>query len=139
MNAILPTRAPRRPASPAAPGLARQAPPPPAHADGLDLATLRQSAGSACRLLKTLSNPDRLLLLCQLSQGEKTVGELESLVGIGQPTLSQQLGVLREEGLVSTRREGKHIHYTVTSPQALAVMGVLYQQFCSSSKETLSC
>lgn len=105
----------------------------------LDLATLRQSAGSACRLLKALSNPDRLLLLCQLSQGEKTVGELEALVGIGQPTLSQQLGVLREEGLVSTRRTGKHIHYTVTSPQALAVMGVLYQQFCSPSKETFSC
>ncbi|MFM8511546.1 MAG: ArsR/SmtB family transcription factor [Betaproteobacteria bacterium] len=119
--------------------MARPAPPPAAHADGLDLATLRQSAAVACRLLKALSNPDRLLLLCQLSQGEKTVGELESLVGIVQPTLSQQLGVLREEGLVSTRREGKHIHYTLSSPQAMAVMGVLYQQFCSTSKENLSC
>ncbi|MFM7972385.1 MAG: ArsR/SmtB family transcription factor [Betaproteobacteria bacterium] len=119
--------------------MARPAPPPAAHADGLDLATLRQSTAVACRLLKALSNPDRLLLLCQLSQGEKTVGELESLVGIVQPTLSQQLGVLREEGLVSTRREGKHIHYTLSSPQAMAVMGVLYQQFCSTSKENLSC
>jgi len=105
----------------------------------LDLAVLRHSADRACRLLKTLSNPDRLLLLCQLTQGEKTVGELESLVGIGQPTLSQQLGVLREEGLVSTRREGKHIHYQVVSSQALAVMGVLYTQFCAPSTETLSC
>jgi DNA-binding transcriptional ArsR family regulator len=139
MNAILSTHAPRRHASPVAPDMARPAPPSAAHADGLDLATLRQSAGVACRLLKALSNPDRLLLLCQLSQGEKTVGELESLVGILQPTLSQQLGVLREEGLVSTRREGKHIHYTLCSPQAMAVMGVLYQQFCSTSKETLSC
>lgn len=139
MNAILSAQASRHTVTPAATAMARQAPQPAAHPDGLDLATLRQSAGSACRLLKTLSNPDRLLLLCQLSQGEKTVGELESLVGIGQPTLSQQLGVLREEGLVSTRREGKHIHYTVTSPQALAVMGVLYQQFCSPHKETLSC
>ena len=101
-----------------------------AHPAELDLAMLRHSADRACRLLKTLSNPDRLLLLCQLSQGEKTVGELESLVGVGQPTLSQQLGVLREEGLVSTRRQGKHIHYTVTSPQALAVIQTLYQQFC---------
>jgi DNA-binding transcriptional ArsR family regulator len=110
-----------------------------AHPAELDLAMLRQSADRACRLLKTLSNPDRLLLVCQLTQGEKTVGELESLVGIGQPTLSQQLAVLREEGLVSTRRDGKHIHYQVASVQALAVMGVLYSQFCAPSKETRSC
>lgn len=97
----------------------------------LDLAVLRQSADAACRLMKALSNPDRLLLLCQLSQGEKNVGELEALVGIAQPTLSQQLGVLREEGLVSTRREGKSIFYCINSPQALAVMGVLYAEFCA--------
>lgn len=96
----------------------------------MDLATMRRSADTACRLMKALSNPDRLLLLCQLTEGEKRVGELEELVGIGQPTLSQQLGVLREEGLVSTRREGKNIYYQIDSPQALAVMGVLFQQFC---------
>ena len=96
----------------------------------MDLATMRRSADTACRLMKALSNPDRLLLLCQLTEGEKRVGELEELVGIGQPTLSQQLGVLREEGLVSTRREGKNIYYQIASPQALAVMGVLFQQFC---------
>ncbi len=99
-------------------------------APALDLAVLRQSADAACRLMKALSNPDRLLLLCQLSQGEKNVGELEALVGIAQPTLSQQLGVLREEGLVSTRREGKSIYYCINSPQALAVMGVLYAEYC---------
>jgi DNA-binding transcriptional ArsR family regulator len=60
------------------------------------------------------------------------VGELETLLGIGQPTLSQQLTVLREEGLVSTRREGKHIHYRLASPQALALMQVLHEQFCVS-------
>ena len=97
----------------------------------LDLDLLRQSADAACRLMKTMSNPDRLLLLCQLSQGEKRVGELEALVGIVQPTLSQQLSVLREEGLVSTRRDGKSIYYCIDSPQAMAVMGVLYAQFCS--------
>ena len=97
----------------------------------LDLAVLRQSADAACRLMKAMSNPDRLLLLCQLSQGEKRVGELEELVGVAQPTLSQQLSVLREEGLVSTRRDGKNIYYCIDSPQALAVMGVLYAQFCS--------
>jgi DNA-binding transcriptional ArsR family regulator len=91
---------------------------------------LRSSADAACRLMKVLSNPDRLLLLCQLAQGELRVGELEERVGVHQPTLSQQLTVLREEGLVSTRREGKAIYYRIDSPQALAVMQVLYTQFC---------
>lgn len=100
----------------------------------MDLQHLRRSADAACRLMKALSNPDRLLLLCQLALGEKRVGELEGLLGITQPTLSQQLGVLREEGLVTTRREGKHIHYQIASPEALAVMQTLYEQFCA--KET---
>ena len=80
--------------------------------------------------MKVLSNPDRLLLLCQLSQGEKRVGELEEILGIVQPTLSQQLTVLREEELVTTRRDGKNIYYQIASPQALAVMNVLFEQFC---------
>ena len=97
----------------------------------MDIDILRSSADEASRLLKVLSNPDRLLLLCQLALGEKRVGELEELVGIVQPTLSQQLGVLRDENLVSTRREGKNIYYQIDSPQALAVMNVLYEQFCN--------
>ena len=105
----------------------------------IDLSTLRSAADSACRLMKVFSNPDRLLLLCQLSQGERRVGELQELVGIGQPTLSQQLGVLREEGLVATRREGKQIHYRIASPQALAVLQVLYEQFCDRSKGEATC
>lgn len=110
------------------------------HAEtSIDLETLRRSADSACRLMKALSNPDRLLLLCQLTQGEKRVGELEELVGISQPTLSQQLGVLREEALVSTRREGKNIYYEIASPQALAVMNVLFEQFCGPAKENIAC
>lgn len=94
------------------------------------LDALRRSADAACRLMKVLSNSDRLLLLCQLAQGELRVGELEERVGVHQPTLSQQLTVLREEGLVSTRREGKAIYYRINSPEALAVMQVLYTQFC---------
>jgi DNA-binding transcriptional ArsR family regulator len=97
----------------------------------LDLDKMKASAGNACRLMKVLSNPDRLLLLCQLSQGEKRVGELEEILGIVQPTLSQQLTVLRDEELVSTRREGKNIYYQLASPQALAVMNILYAQFCA--------
>ncbi|WP_229517245.1 ArsR/SmtB family transcription factor [Paraburkholderia terrae] len=96
----------------------------------IDLGTMQAGAADACALLKVLANPDRLLLMCQLSQGELSVGELEEQLGIRQPTLSQQLGVLRENDLVATRREGKNIFYSVASPQALAVMAVLYEQFC---------
>jgi DNA-binding transcriptional ArsR family regulator len=97
----------------------------------LDLEKMHIAAEKACRLMKVLSNPDRLMLLCQLSQGEKRVGELEEILGILQPTLSQQLTVLRDEELVSTRREGKNIYYQIASPQALAVMNILYAQFCA--------
>ena len=100
----------------------------------MDIDMLRSSAEEASRLMKVLSNPARLLLLCQLTQGEQRVGELEAMVGIMQPTLSQQLGVLRDEGLVSTRRESKHIYYQIDNPQALAVMNVLYEQFCNTSR-----
>lgn len=100
----------------------------------LDIDRLRSSAEDASRLMKALSNPARLLLLCQLAQGEQRVGELEATVGILQPTLSQQLGVLRDEGLVSTRRESTSIYYRINSPQALAVMNVLYEQFCNPSQ-----
>jgi DNA-binding transcriptional ArsR family regulator len=101
----------------------------------MDLEEMQTAADRACRLMKVLANPDRLLILCQLSQGERRVGELEELLGIVQPTLSQQLTVLRDEELVSTRREGKNIHYALSSPEALAVMQVLYEQFCVFDKE----
>ena len=97
---------------------------------GIDLETMRASASDACAMLKTLSNPDRLLLLCQISQGERCVSELEEALDIHQPTLSQQLGVLRDEGLVNTRRDGKRIYYSMASKEALAVMQVMYDQFC---------
>ncbi len=98
--------------------------------DRMDLQQMRDSAAQACALLKVLGNADRLLLLCQLTQGEFCVSELESMLGIQQPTLSQQLGVLREEGMVSTRREGKQIFYSIESEEAAAVMQVLYEMFC---------
>lgn len=97
----------------------------------LNLEDMQAAATDACRLMKVLSNPDRLMLLCQLVQGEHNVGELEAALGIVQPTLSQQLTVLRDEALVSTRREGKNIYYRIDSPQAQAVIRTLYQQFCN--------
>lgn len=101
----------------------------------LNIEQLRANAGAAGQLLKTLANPDRLLLLCQLSQGERNVGELEALLGIVQPTLSQQLAVLRREGLVDTRREGKQVYYRISSPAALAVINTLYQLFCAEEPQ----
>ena len=96
-----------------------------------DISAMRQAAGQAGALLKALSNTDRLLLLCQLTEGERCVSDLEVALGILQPTLSQQLGVLREERLVATRREGKRIFYRIASDEALAVMRVLHKQFCN--------
>ncbi len=96
-----------------------------------DVAALQSAAAQACGLLKILANPDRLLLLCQLSQGEFCVSDLEARTGIRQPTLSQQLTVLREEQMVSTRREGKQIFYCIASREALAIMNVLHDLYCN--------
>lgn len=95
---------------------------------------LRTSAGKACALLKTMANEDRLMLLCHLIDTELNVGELESLTGIRQPTLSQQLGVLRDEKLVATRREGKYIFYKLASPAVLQMMQTLYGLYCGQTK-----
>lgn len=100
----------------------------------LDMAALQAAAGCACGLLKTLANPDRLLLLCRLTQGEFCVSDLEAMTGIRQPTLSQQLTVLREVKLVNTRREGKQIFYTIASKEAMAVLEVLYALYCPKDK-----
>lgn len=101
-------------------------------ADGgrIDPERLRQAAGRAVALLKALGNEDRLLLLCQLSQGELSVGDLEATLDIHQPTLSQQLGVLRTEGLVATRRDGKRVFYSLVDENAMRVLDLLYQLFC---------
>ena len=96
-----------------------------------DIAVLRSSASDACALLKILANEDRLLILCELSQGTRNVGELEELVGIHQPTLSQLLTVLREENLVATERRGKYIYYSLASPQAIKIMETLFKIYCA--------
>lgn len=91
---------------------------------------LRKAAAEAVAALKVLANGDRLLLLCQLSQGEMCVSELEEALDIHQPTLSQQLAVLRTEQVVSTRREGKNIYYSVADPALLEILAVLYRLYC---------
>ena len=107
----------------------------PVDAEQIDPDVMRTAASRAAGLLKALANPDRLVLLCQLTQGEHCVSQLESKAGVMQPTLSQQLTVLREEQLVTTRREGKQIFYSIASKDALAVMQVLYEMYCGPAKE----
>ena len=102
-----------------------------ANAAVLDLNWMRSQAAQVVSLLKVIGNPDRLLLLCQMLQGEYSVGELEELLDIQQPTLSQQLGVLRNEGLVATRRDGKYIYYRVSHPHVQVILEVLHQLYCS--------
>lgn len=96
----------------------------------LDIDLMRAAADRASDVMHALSNPDRLLLLCEMSQGEKSVSELEALLDIRQPTLSQQLGVLRNDGLVNTRRDGKRIYYSVADNKVLTLLNVLYDLYC---------
>jgi ArsR family transcriptional regulator len=95
-----------------------------------ELKKMQVSADDACKLMKVLANRDRMMLLCEIAQGEKCVSELEIALDLHQPTLSQQLTVLRKEKLVKTRREGKQIYYTLSSQVAVAVMSVLYKHYC---------
>ncbi|MEE1653642.1 MULTISPECIES: ArsR/SmtB family transcription factor [Brachymonas] len=97
----------------------------------IDMQHMQLAAREASQLLRVLSNENRLLLLCQLSRGERSVGELEDMLGIRQPTLSQQLGVLRNEELVQTRREGKQIFYRIADSRAQEVLETLYRLYCS--------
>jgi len=99
-------------------------------ASPVDPNLLRGAATEAVAALKVLANETRLLLLCQLSQGEMCVGDLELLLDIHQPTLSQQLGVLRNEGVVQTRREGKNIFYSIAQPELLEILALLYRLYC---------
>ena len=96
----------------------------------LSISQMRNAASEATAVLRALANEDRLLLLCQLSQGELAVGELEHSLDIRQPTLSQQLGVLRTEGMVKTRRDGKRIYYSVADQKVLTLLATLYELYC---------
>jgi ArsR family transcriptional regulator len=94
-----------------------------------------EKAQEATGFLKALANENRLLILCHLAEGEKSVTEMEHLLGIRQPTLSQQLARLRAERLVKTRREAKTIYYSLASKEAGLVLQLLYEMFCAE-KET---
>ena len=95
---------------------------------------LLENAKRASNFLKALANENRLIILCCLAEGEKNVGELETMLGIRQPSLSQQLARLRSDGLVETRRDSKQIYYRLASEEAQQMIGLLHKMFCSGEK-----
>ena len=97
----------------------------------LELNAMRQSASSVVTVLKSLANTDRLLILCHLSQQELNVSQIEEITQITQPTLSQQLMMLRKSDVVNTRRDGKQIFYSIKDEKLTVVLNTLYQLYCS--------
>lgn len=103
---------------------------PAAYCAPVDPADMMARAEHAAAFLKALSHEGRLMILCHLSTGEKSVTELEQLLSSRQAAVSQQLARLRAEGLVSARRDGKAIYYSLCEPRAERLIGVLYDMFC---------
>ena len=99
----------------------------------INLAELQSRALRAASLLKAMSNPVRLLVLCQLAEGEKSVGELERVVDVSQSALSQHLALLRSRGLVSSRRAGQAIYYSLDGREAPALLAALYEVYCNKA------
>ncbi len=91
---------------------------------------MRARVGEASEFLKKLSNPQRLLLVCSLVGGERSVRDLEETLGIRQPGLSQQLAELREAGLIAGRKEGKTVHYRLADPRVVRLITTMHELFC---------
>lgn len=104
----------------------------------INLDELQARALRATALLKAMSNPVRLLVLCQLAEGEKSVGELERVVDVSQSALSQHLALLRHRGLVRSRRAGQMIFYSLAGREAPTLLAALYEVYCSKVPKTRS-
>ena len=98
------------------------------------LTELHDMASHACELLKAMANEWRLMILCQLSEGEKTVSELQGLLGLSQSALSQHLAILRREKIVQARKHAQSVSYSLAGDEATKVMQTLHEVFCSSVK-----
>jgi DNA-binding transcriptional ArsR family regulator len=96
----------------------------------LNLEQMRTSAGEAAELLKTLANRNRLLILCALAESESSVSDLNARVALSQSALSQHLSVLRQKGIVQTRREAQSIYYSLADSSALPVIRTLHEIYC---------
>jgi ArsR family transcriptional regulator, virulence genes transcriptional regulator len=91
---------------------------------------MRAGADEMSTLLKVLSHPARMLLLCLLTERERTVGELEQQLDMRQSALSQQLALLRREGIVAARRDGQRVHYRIARDDVAELLGFLYERYC---------
>jgi DNA-binding transcriptional ArsR family regulator len=100
------------------------------NATGVEPAQMAKAAASASELMKTLGHEDRLMILCHLVTGEKSVGELARLLDIPQSPLSQHLARMRQESLVSTRRDAQTIYYSILSSEARRMIEVLHELYC---------
>jgi DNA-binding transcriptional ArsR family regulator len=96
-----------------------------------DLDEMLENARDASEFLKALAHESRLVILCLLIQGERTVTELEQLLDMRQSAVSQQLARLRADDLVEARREGKNVYYSIARPEVVEIVGSLYEAFCS--------
>lgn len=104
----------------------------------LDIDALINSARDASGFLKALAHEARLLILCLLIDGEKSVTEIEQVLSLRQPAISQQLARLRVDGLVETRRDGKNVYYSLARPEVHEVIGALHRAFCRRPRPRLS-
>lgn len=95
---------------------------------------MQVAAGEASDLLKALANPHRLMIICQLIDGPRSVGQIADFLGIRQSTASQHLALLRRDGLLSTTREGQTIWYAISSSEAKAVLKTLYDLYCAPAR-----
>lgn len=98
----------------------------------IDPNKMASAAQRASELMKTLGHKDRLMVLCHLASGEKSVGELARLLEIPQSPLSQHLARMRRESLVSTRREAQTIYYSIASGKAERVVALMHDMFCNA-------
>jgi len=97
----------------------------------LDIDEMLRNARQASEFLKALSHESRLVILCLLTEGEKSVTEIEQLLKLRQPAVSQQLARLRADDLVETRRDGKNIYYSLARPEVRQVIEALHSAFCA--------
>ena len=105
--------------------------------DFSELTELHDMAAHACDLLKAMANEWRLMILCQLAEGEKTVSELQTLLGLSQSALSQHLAILRRERIVRSRKQAQSVSYSLSGEEATRVMQTLHEVFCSPRGESL--
>jgi ArsR family transcriptional regulator, virulence genes transcriptional regulator len=103
-----------------------------------NLAAFEDSATRAATLLRLLGNERRLMILCQLAEGELSVGQIQLSVGLSQSALSQHLALLRAEGIVATRRDGQTIFYRISDPSTLRIIATLAELFCPTDEDAKS-